>query len=231
MTKEENGKIWTVKSLNMEQSGEEIKVTLTLTEELYAGTYILKCTGIRDESQDANEMGTALEFVIEDGRDAKNAARIEFLKSYWWIGLIVIVLVIGINIIVIIRKNIGKSEPVDPEELVKADTKLIRLTITDRSGAIRDVEWNVEGSLFVGRSNICNIFFDDDRLSKQHFVIEATKMGCYIEDLESTNGTYVNGVKMGTRRMLLDGDIITAGREKIVFHVAKNQLGTEMAGE
>ena len=202
-----------------------------MTEELYAGAYLLKCTGIRDDSQDANEMGTAVEFVIADGRDAQNAARIEFLKSYWWIGLIVVVLVIGINIIVIIRKNTGKSGPVNPEELVKADTKLIRLTITDRSGAIRDVEWNVEGSLFIGRSNICNIFFDDDRLSKQHFVIEATKMGCYIEDLESTNGTYVNGVKMGTRRMLLDGDTITAGREKFVFHVAKNQLGMGTAGE
>lgn len=229
-TKEENGKIWPIKSVNTEHSGDETRVTLTLTEELYAGNYLLKCTGIRDESQDANEMTAASEFVIADGRDAQNAARIEFLKSYWWIGLIVVVLVIGINIIVIIRKNIGKSEPVNPEELVKADTKLIRLTITDRSGAIRDVEWNVEGSLFVGRSNICNIFFDDDRLSKQHFVIEATKMGCYIEDLESTNGTYVNGVKMGTRRMLLDGDTITAGREKFVFHVAKNQLGTGIAG-
>lgn len=230
-TKEENGKIWTVKSINTEQGGNEITVTLTLTEELYAGAYLLKCTGIRDDSQDANEMGTAVEFVIADGRDAQNAARIEFLKSYWWIGLIVVVLVIGINIIVIIRKNTGKSGPVNPEELVKADTKLIRLTITDRSGTIRDVEWNVEGSLFIGRSNICNIFFDDDRLSKQHFVIEATKMGCYIEDLESTNGTYVNGVKMGTRRMLLDGDTITAGREKFVFHVAKNQLGMGTAGE
>ena len=111
----------------------------------------------------------------------------------------------------------------NPDELVKADTKKIWLTITDRLGAIRDVEWDVEGSLFVGRSNICNIYFDDDRLSKQHFVIEVTKMGCYLEDLQSTNGTFVNGVKITNRRMLLDGDIITAGRESIVFHVPKNQ--------
>ena len=54
-------------------------------------------------------------------------------------------------------------------------------------------------------------------------MIEVTKMGCYLEDLESTNGTFVNGVKVTGRRMLLDGDIITAGREKIVFHIPKNQ--------
>ena len=113
---------------------------------------------------------------------------------------------------------------VNPDELAKADSRKIWLTITDRAGAIKDVEWNVEGSLFVGRSNICNIYFDDDRLSKQHFVVEVNKMGCYIEDLESTNGTYVNGVKITNRRMLLDGDIITAGREKFVFHLPKQQL-------
>ena len=123
-----------------------------------------------------------------------------------------------------VRKRAVKIVEVDPDELVQADKKLIRLTITDRSGEIKDVEWDVEGSLFIGRSNICNIYFDDDRLSKQHFVIKVNKMGCYIEDLESTNGTFVNGVKMTNRRMLLDGDVITAGREKIVFHVPKDPL-------
>jgi hypothetical protein len=29
---------------------------------------------------------------------------------------------------------------------------------------------------------------------------------------------------MTNRRLLLDGDIITAGREKIVFHIPKNQV-------
>lgn len=44
-------------------------------------------------------------------------------------------------------------------------------------------------------------------------------MACYIEDLETTNGTFVNGVKITGRRMLLDGDVITVGREKIVFRL------------
>lgn len=229
--KEEKGKMWTVKSVNMAQDTDKTVITLSLEEELYAGAYLLRCTGIRDESQDANEMSDSLEFVIEDGRDAKHAARMEFLKSYWWMGLTAVVLVLGINMMVIIRKHAGKPEPVNPEELVRADTKLIRLTITDRLGHVRDMPWSLEGSLFFGRSNICNIFFDDDRLSKQHFVIETTRMGCFIEDLGSTNGTFVNGVKLATRRMVLDGDIITAGREKIVFHVEKNQLSTGKAGE
>ena len=159
--------------------------------------------------------------------DERSEARKAFIQKYWWIALILLIAIIGIIVIIIVKKKSVKviEKEIDPEVLNQADSKLIRLTITDRSGAIKDVEWNVEGSLFVGRSDICNIYFDDDRLSKQHFVIEVNKMGCYIEDLESTNGTFVNGVKMTNRRLLLDGDVITAGREKFVFHMPKNQVG------
>ena len=219
-----DAKVWTVESINTAATGNQITVTLTTNEEFYNGDYTLHLTNIRDKSQDQNEMDASLEFTIKNARDAKTAAIQQAIKSYWWIGLIVLVIIIGTIIIIVIRKKKTEVIGVDPDELEKADSKMIRLTITDRAGTIKDIEWNVEGSLFVGRSEICNIFFDDDRLSKQHFVIEVNKMGCYIVDLESTNGTFVNGVKITNRRMLLDGDVITAGREKFVFHIPKQQL-------
>lgn len=221
---EKGGKVWTVESVSAVSKGNEVAVTLTMTEDFFNDSYILQCSNIRDQSQDENEMDASVEFSVENGLDAKNVAVKEALKSYWWIGLIVLVIIIGAALILVIRRKKVEMVGVNPDELEKADSRKIWLTITDRSGAIKDVEWNVEGSLFVGRSNICNIFFDDDRLSKQHFVVEVNKMGCYIEDLESTNGTYVNGVKITNRRMLLDGDVITAGREKLVFHIPKQQL-------
>lgn len=218
-----DGKVWNLTDINTQNNGDELAVTLTFEEELYTDQYILTCNDIHDNSQDANAMSqVSVEFAVEDGVDRASVERKEFVKSYWWIGLIVLVVLLGIIIVAVIRKRPGKVVEINPDDLHQADSKLIRLTITDRSGAIKDVEWNVEGSLFIGRSKICNIDFDDDRLSKQHFVIEVTKMGCYIEDLESTNGTFVNGVKMTNRRMLLDGDVITAGREKFVFHLPKN---------
>ena len=165
------------------------------------------------------------------GLDEKSEQTKQFVRSYWWIALIALVLIIGVIVIIITKRKPGKVVEINPDDLLKADSKLIRLTITDRAGKIQDVEWNVEGSLFIGRSDICNIYFDDERLSKQHFVIEVTKMACYIEDLESTNGTFVNGVKMTNRRMLLDGDIITAGREKFVFHTMKAEAVSEAEEE
>ena len=231
-TEKDDGKVWNIESAGGVQDGDVTVVTLILTEDLYVGQdYTVKCSDIHDESQDANVMNVSLEFTAETGVDEAAVKRQQFLQSYWWIGLAIIVVLIGAAVILVIMKKKSVKVDVDPDELVKADTKLIRLTITDRAGAIKDVEWNVEGSLFVGRADICNIFFDDDRLSKQHFVIEVTKMGCYIEDLESTNGTFVNGVKLSARRMLLDGDVITAGREKFVFHVPKNQPPVEQGTE
>lgn len=216
-----------MESVNAAAKGNEVAITLTMTETLFNDSYVLKCTNIRDKSQDENEMDASTEFQVVNGVDKKDAAVKEMVKSYWWVTLILLVVIIGVLIIFAIRRKKVEMIGVLPDDLSKADTRKIWLTITDRTGAIKDVEWNVEGSLFVGRSDICNIFFDDDRLSKQHFVVEVNKMGCYIEDLESTNGTYVNGVKLTNRRMLLDGDMITAGREKFVFHIPKQQLADQ----
>ncbi len=222
-TAEEEGRTWAVDSVNTVVKGKGVTITLTMAEDFFNDDYTLRCSNIRDTSQDENKMDATVEFSIKDGLDAKRVARSEALQSYWWIGLIVLVILIGGIIILVIHRKHMEVAGVKPDELKKAESREIRLTITDRKGTIKNVEWKVEGSLFIGRSDICNIFFDDDRLSKQHFVIEANKMGCYIEDLESLNGTFVNGVNLSNRRMLLDGDIITAGREKFIFHMPRQQ--------
>lgn len=193
---EEDGKIWTVESVSASSKGSEVSVTLTVTEDFYNDDYTLRCSNIRDKSQDQNKMETEVEFAVENGVNARTAAVKSALQAYWWIGLILLVVLIGMVLIIAVRKRKVEVVQVDPDELKKAVSRKVRLTITDRAGVIKDVEWDVEGSLFIGRSDICNISFDDERLSKQHFVIEVNKMGCYIEDLESTNGTFVNGVKI-----------------------------------
>lgn len=217
----EDGKVWNISNVNYNQV--DHTVVLTFTEDLYTGDYILTCSNIHDDTNEANMINQSYEFHFE-GLDEQVEKRKEFVRSYWWIALILLAVFVGLIVIIIVKRKPGKVVEINPDDLLKADTKLIRLTITDRTGAIKDVEWNVEGSLFIGRSEICNIYFDDERLSKQHFVIEVTKMACYIEDLESTNGTFVNGVKMTNRRILLDGDVITAGREKFVFHIMKEDF-------
>lgn len=211
------GKTWSISDVS--SNAEKGTYTLIFKDKLYRGKYTLECKNITDDSQEANMISDgSFKFKIKSGINGNAEAVKSIAKSYWWLLLIGIVAVIGVVMIIILKKKSVQVVEVKTEDPMIAGSKLIRLTVTDMTGQTKDMEWDVEGSIFVGRSNICNIYFDDDMLSRQHFVIEATKMACYIEDLETTNSTFVNGVKMTGKRKLSEGDIITAGREKFVFH-------------
>ena len=70
----------------------------------------------------------------------------------------------------------------------------------------------------VGRSSSCHLPLDDAKVSKQHFRI-LKKDGFYVvEDLESTNGTYLNGKRLEGKLVCADQAVIRAGREVFVFH-------------
>lgn len=206
------------------KSGQGHIYEMVFQNDLFTGDYTITCNNITDSSEEKNDIKETYKFHF-DGLSRSQENFKSVVKGYWWIILVVLVLVIGGIVIIIVKRKPGQIVEIHPNDLNRADSRQIRLTITDRVGTVKDVEWNVEGSIFVGRSNICNIFFDDDRLSRQHFAIEVTKMACYIEDLETTNGTFVNGVKISGKRMLLDGDIITAGREKFEFHTVDSGGG------
>ena len=219
-----NGKVWDISGITADDT--KNIYTIVFKEKLYSGSYVLECKNITDDSIQKNKISEkAVSFEIKDGING-TAERIKStIRAYWWILLILIIIIIGVVAVVIIKKKpweVVEVKNVDTRELLGADSRLLRLTITDKNGYVQNVDINVEGSIFVGRSDICNIYFDDDILSKQHFVIEITKMACYIEDLQTTNSTFVNGVKITGRRMLSEGDVITAGREKFEFHSAIN---------
>lgn len=215
-------KTWAVKSVHYNAGTNEVEITFE--DQLLTGKYHISFQNITDGSQEKNALSEQREFSF-DGLDPAGETAKELARDYWWILVILAVVMIGVIVIIVIkrRKPVIIQEGTTAQEAALPDTKRIRLIITDRAGQVKEVEWNVEGSIFIGRSEMCNIFFDDDRLSRQHFAIEVTKVACYIEDLETTNGTFVNGVRLNTRRMLLNNDVITAGRERIVFQTVAEQ--------
>jgi len=58
---------------------------------------------------------------------------------------------------------------------------------------------------------------EDLNVSRIHFSLIADNNGLYLEDLRSSNGTLLNGVKIppGRRYLLSDGDVVTAGDSAI----------------
>ena len=55
----------------------------------------------------------------------------------------------------------------------------------------------------------------DDFVSSRHAMLEPRADGLWVEDIGSTNGTFVNGARVTTARMLLVGDIIRIGQTDI----------------
>lgn len=68
----------------------------------------------------------------------------------------------------------------------------------------------------VGRGSGCLIQIHDPKISRSHCEIRATPEGCFIRDLGSKNGTFVNGARVIEAR-LRNGDRIQAGLAQLLF--------------
>lgn len=71
-------------------------------------------------------------------------------------------------------------------------------------------------SIVFGRHSKCDIALPDRTISNNHARITVVRDDCFLEDLQSTNGTYVNQQQID-RHLLMDGDIIALGKYQVVF--------------
>ena len=68
----------------------------------------------------------------------------------------------------------------------------------------------------LGRRPYNDIVIDNLAVSGEHAVLQMEGDDVYLEDLNSTNGTYVNG-KAAKKQLLQDGDTVEVGKYKIGF--------------
>ncbi len=89
----------------------------------------------------------------------------------------------------------------------------------DRVGlrlAGRSFELPIGCEVLAGRAAQCDLRIDDRLCSRQHAVFSrAPDGGALVRDLGSTNGTYVNGVRIYTDHRLARGDWTTIGNETL----------------
>ena len=65
-----------------------------------------------------------------------------------------------------------------------------------------------EREFIVGRSPRCDLIVENELFSRQHLRCVAEEGGLAIEDLKSTNGTYVNGQRVDKARVELNGSFV-----------------------
>jgi len=74
-------------------------------------------------------------------------------------------------------------------------------------GPLGGMSWPINNKLTIGRDSRCNIVIDDRQVSRWHAEIKINdQQEIFVNDLESKNGTYVNGVLIDSGKELHDGD-------------------------
>ncbi|HMF92848.1 MAG TPA: FHA domain-containing protein [Vicinamibacterales bacterium] len=74
-----------------------------------------------------------------------------------------------------------------------------------------------EGENVVGRHPESDVWLDATSVSRVHARVVIADGRATVEDLESTNGTSVDGVRITSRHALVDGSTVTFGSERTVF--------------
>lgn len=76
--------------------------------------------------------------------------------------------------------------------------------------------------MYIGRDLACEIVIQDTEVSRRHAKIYISGSGFVIEDLGSTNGTFVNGERISSPHKLMPGDEISLGdTSTMVFEVSE----------
>ena len=92
---------------------------------------------------------------------------------------------------------------------------MTRLIVLQKNGSARQV--NVTNTPFViGRADSCDLVLDNPLVSRSHAVFEAVGDALTIRDLQSHNGTYVNGERIESV-VLGNGDEVKIGGYQIRY--------------
>ena len=110
----------------------------------------------------------------------------------------------------------GAGGPPLPEpEQIEAGRLVVVTSPTLPEGEERRLD---SSPLTVGRGSQNDVPLErDEYASARHARIEPRRDGVWLEDIGSTNGTYLNGVKLTRARKLTAGDVVRIGETELRY--------------
>ncbi len=76
--------------------------------------------------------------------------------------------------------------------------------------------WRIYGEAVLGRTNLCQVCLEETAISRRHARLFWTYAGYMVEDLGSSNGTFVGGQPV-QQALLREGDILELGLVQLRF--------------
>ena len=90
----------------------------------------------------------------------------------------------------------------------------------------REIELD-EGENLLGREKGVRVWIDDPGVSRHHARIRVSQGRATLEDLDSKNGTLLNGRELVEPRLLSDGDHVQVGRAAMTFRELQRTGSTQ----
>lgn len=112
----------------------------------------------------------------------------------------------------------------------ETNKSLLKLKIFENAESFFERQYPPEGETIIGRSEQCDLVLTSRRTSKRHCRLYFQDNQWHVEDLNSQNGTIVNGVKV-TTETVKDGDTIRIGDYRIEIQWTPPAAGPESAIE
>lgn len=112
----------------------------------------------------------------------------------------------------VLGSNMGKKQHIKHDD---SATKEVVFLVSGIASEVRKMNVQINGSAIIGRSSICDVYFDDLSMSKQHFALEVEEGELYLTDLNSRNGTMIDGREAHTKERIHNGSVIEAGSVRI----------------
>lgn len=83
--------------------------------------------------------------------------------------------------------------------------------------------YRLESELLLGRAGEADVWLDEEGVSRKHARVIRTDNGAELVDLNSRNGTWINGARI-TKAALREGDLVQLGASHILRFVFQDQL-------
>ena len=80
-----------------------------------------------------------------------------------------------------------------------------------------------EGDNVIGRDPMCDVWLDHESVSRRHACVRVGDAGALLQDLQSTNGTYVGRKRVAREMTLSDGDVIKVGSMAVEFRSLRDE--------